>query len=249
MMCAIPNRPSPDVYPDLNPTHSAFVALTRADGLGVRMQYPRMGMRYAVEPCYVRREVRKRLQQAQQLLPEGIYLCIWDAWRPFALQQELYETYAKSLMETYALQQRPTAEREAFIAQYVSYPKRDSQLPPVHTTGGAVDVTLVDVYGRELSMGTAFDSFGEETGTSFFEDAGSVRVRDNRRLLYHVMTEAGFTNLPSEWWHFDYGDRFWAFYNGRPAMYEGVFTLEEVTQYGQTEATETAAVKADPDEP
>ncbi len=39
--------------------------------------------------------------------------------------------------------------------------------------------------------------------------AEDEQVRENRRLLYYAMIDAGFTNLPSEWWHYDYGDRFW----------------------------------------
>jgi D-alanyl-D-alanine dipeptidase len=35
----------------------------------------------------------------------------------------------------------------------------------------------------------------------------------NRRLLHNTMTDAGFVNLPSEWWHFDYGDQLWAWAN------------------------------------
>ena len=45
------------------------------------------------------------------------------------------------------------------------------------------------------------------------------------------MTEVGFTNLPSEIWHYDYGDRAWAFYNNEPALYKGIFKLEEIGEY------------------
>ncbi|MCG4287414.1 D-alanyl-D-alanine dipeptidase, partial [Lactobacillaceae bacterium KNUT 0156] len=37
-----------------------------------------------------------------------------------------------------------------------------------------------------------------------------ITYRENRRLLYHVMTQAGFTNYIEEWWHFDYGNQNWA---------------------------------------
>lgn len=42
------------------------------------------------------------------------------------------------------------------------------------------------------------------------------------------MNKAGFTNLPSEWWHYDYGEKFWAYYNNTPAIFEGVFNIEEI---------------------
>ncbi len=42
------------------------------------------------------------------------------------------------------------------------------------------------------------------------------------------MLTADFTNLPSEWWHYDYGDRYWASFNRVPVMYGGVFSAGEI---------------------
>jgi D-alanyl-D-alanine dipeptidase len=42
------------------------------------------------------------------------------------------------------------------------------------------------------------------------------------------MIKAGFTNLPTEWWHYDYGDKFWAYYNKTRTLYTGLFTKEEL---------------------
>jgi D-alanyl-D-alanine dipeptidase len=39
------------------------------------------------------------------------------------------------------------------------------------------------------------------------------------------MLEAGFTNLPSEWWHYEYGDMNWAHARGQKAIYQGIFTF------------------------
>jgi D-alanyl-D-alanine dipeptidase len=33
------------------------------------------------------------------------------------------------------------------------------------------------------------------------------------------MTDAGFTNMPTKWWHYDYGNKFWAYYTKEPAKY------------------------------
>ena len=84
-------------------------------------------------------------------------------------------------------------------------------------------------------MGSGFDEFTDRTHTAYYEinDGGdrSRTIRENRKLLYHVMTESGFTNLPSEWWHYDYGDRFWAYYTKQPALYRGVFTGEGIYEH------------------
>jgi D-alanyl-D-alanine dipeptidase len=86
-------------------------------------------------------------------------------------------------------------------------------------------LTIVDEQGKPLDMGTEFDSFKETAHTAYFEKQNGKQaeaIRENRRLLYHVMTAAGFTNLPTEWWHYDYGDRFWAYYKGQDAIYDGI---------------------------
>ncbi|MFF7443167.1 M15 family metallopeptidase [Streptomyces sp. NPDC008122] len=38
----------------------------------------------------------------------------------------------------------------------------------------------------------------------------SDRARRNRDLLARTMGDAGFINYPAEWWHWSYGDRYWA---------------------------------------
>jgi D-alanyl-D-alanine dipeptidase len=82
-----------------------------------------------------------------------------------------------------------------------------------------------------MDMGTAFDEYDDSTHTSFFENAAAPDFPDianNRRMLYNIMTSEGFTNLPTEWWHYDYGTSFWAFYSNRPAKYTGIFEEEQL---------------------
>lgn len=144
------------------------------------------------------------------------------------LQHELYERYSKDIIRDFELEQCTDEQKELVIRRFVSDPVEDRDVPPVHTTGGAIDLTLLDESGSELEMGTGFDEFSDLTYTAAFENEKNRIVRDNRRLLYHIMTNAGFTNLPSEWWHYDYGDRFWAYYRQQPAIYNGVFSKEEM---------------------
>lgn len=233
MKTAIPKIREPEKFIYHAFEEAAFVEVTKETGLDVCMQYPLLGMQNAEPRCLMREEVLERLLRAQEYLPEGFFLRIWDAWRPFALQKELYEEYAEDIIEQFGLDKVSEQERMRIVASYISLPIADRNCPPVHTTGGAVDVTLIDAQGRELNMGTAFDAFSTKTHTAYFEDADDAEeeeIRDNRRILYHAMTKAGFTNLPSEWWHYDFGDRFWAYYRQDPAIYKGVFSLEEVTE-------------------
>ena len=206
-----------------------FVRLRETDGIALSLQYPAMGIPCAPTACYLRKGAYERLCKAARLLPEGYRFCIWDAWRPFSLQQYLYELYAKQIEEK--LHPAP-AERAALIASFVSPPVENRTVPPVHTTGGAVDLTMIDASGEPLDMGTAFDDFSHAAHTAYYENRrlsqSDIGIRDHRRLLYNVMTAVGFTNLPSEWWHYDFGDRFWGYYKKKPAVYSGVFDPEEL---------------------
>ena len=203
-----------------------LVQIKHGGEIDVCMQYPLLKMKHAIDACYVREEVRNRLYLAQSFLPDGFRIRIWDAWRPFLLQEELYNQYSGELIKAFHIT-GTEEERRRLIRRYVSEPVCDWRIPPVHTTGGAIDVTLLNADGNEIDMGTEFDSFSEKTHTDYFERGSSCEIRNNRRLLYYAMTRAGFTNLPSEWWHYDFGDRFWAYYNHTAVLYCGVFTVGE----------------------
>lgn len=57
-----------------------------------------------------------------------------------------------------------------------------------------------------LDFGSEFDFAGEQSNLTYLEDTESIG-RDNRRLLYHVMTKAGFEAYSEEWWHFNAGNQ------------------------------------------
>ncbi|MBE5893033.1 MAG: hypothetical protein E7286_06590 [Lachnospiraceae bacterium] len=164
------------------------------------------------------------------MLPEGLFLRVWDAWRPFALQEELYHVYGAQILESQGLTNASFEEKQQAISQFVSLPRPERDCPPLHTTGGAVDVTLIDALGNELDMGTAFDSFSEKSASYFYEheQTGEEEIRNRRRILRNVMCSVGFTCLDSEWWHYDYGNREWARQRKVPAIYRGAFTVEEL---------------------
>ena len=224
----IPSFEDPKNIKRLNISHSPFIKVSNNEFLIVEMQYPLLNMDNAIKDCYMRAEVYERLIEAARLLPKGYKFKIQDAYRPFALQKELYEKYKIELIDKFNLQEKTPEEVDEFIKQFISLPNKDPLVPPVHTTGGAIDLTIVDPNGNELDMGTCFDEFTEKTRTDYFEHQGCKRIRDNRRLLYNVMINAGFTNFPSEWWHYDYLDRFYAYYKNTEARYEGVFDVSDV---------------------
>ena len=227
-MIPIPESGDPEVYAYVDFVSEEFVELKSNDVIEVCMQYPLLDMEMAEKQCFVRNAVYERILEAAKLLPAGYKFKILDAWRPFSLQRELYEKYTVSIIKEFELENCSYQQRKSVICKFVSEPNDDVVIPPVHTTGGAVDLTILDSDGREIDMGSCFDEFTDRTYTAYYEREKNVLARNNRRMLYNIMTTVGFTNLPSEWWHYDYGDRFWAFYKKESALYRGVFTKEEL---------------------
>lgn len=229
MLKEIPNIDKPDIFEKITPCNEKFVRLADGEFFDVKMQYPTLKMTNAVAECYVRKQVFEKLKTAQNLLPDGLKLRIWDAWRPFPLQEELYQKYAKEIIKKLNLHDEDEKVRQSIIAKYISLPVKDKMMAAVHTTGGAVDVTLINAEGKELDMGTGFDEFTPKTKTNYYEtQEENQTIRDNRRILYNCMVSAGFTNLPSEWWHYDFGNKFWAYYCGTPILYTGVFSADNI---------------------
>ena len=63
-----------------------------------------------------------------------------------------------------------------------------------------------------------------------WDGSDDTRLKANgdisNQSVYNIMIEAGFTNLPSEWWHYEYGTKFWSYFKGRPALYKGIIDIK-----------------------
>jgi D-alanyl-D-alanine dipeptidase len=143
--------------------------------------------------AYLQKETMAKLKKAQALLEKehpGYHLLIYDAARPLSKQWELWNT----------LTEYPPAKRRTYVAD----PKEHS----IHNYGSAIDLTVADEKGNPLEMGTKYDFFGElayPKEEARFLKAGklSQKAIDNRLILRKAMTQAGFTAIDYEWWHFN----------------------------------------------
>ncbi len=174
----------------------------------------------APEKVWLREGVAKRLLEVnEQLAPLGLEVFLFDAYRPVSCQQAIYNWFieiAKSRLD------EPTPEScRLYVQPYISNPSNfDAHDPatwPSHITGGAVDLTLRRrATGEHLYMGGVFDDPSEVSHTSRYETGefsdsfASREARRNRRLLFWAMHAQGFASLPSEWWHFDWGNQMWS---------------------------------------
>ncbi|MCM2579156.1 M15 family metallopeptidase [Streptomyces meridianus] len=163
----------------------------------------------------LRAGVLERLLLAQEKLPEGIRLLFVEGYRPLSLQRHYFGEYAAQLRD--ANPGWTDSEVCAAASRYVSPP----HIAP-HSAGAAVDLTLADGQGRELDLGTRMNASPEESDGACYTDAAgiSAAARANRETLGAALTAAGLVNYPTEWWHWSYGDRYWALATGaRAALY------------------------------
>ncbi|MEB3753586.1 M15 family metallopeptidase [Acinetobacter sp. MD2(2019)] len=173
---------------------------------------------------YIREEVLEKLHLASKNLPQGIHLMLLDSWRPYTLQAALVESFNAEISQRYP--NCSALEKQKILSLFVSAPSLDPQQPSPHMTGGSVDVTLCDDNGNPLDLGTAFDSPVEQSWTAALEITAEHSAQQLRRILYWAMIDAGFSNLPSEWWHFDFGNQLWAYFKQQPhAHYLGIAAL------------------------
>lgn len=141
--------------------------------------------------AWLHRDAALKLVKAYLLLKQyqpTYNLLIYDAARPMGVQEQMWEL-VKGTSNSY----------------YVANPAKGGGL---HNYGMAVDITIVDAQGNPLDMGTGFDFFGKEANIDNEQELVrqgliSKISLQNRLLLRKVMTEAGFTTVTSEWWHFN----------------------------------------------
>lgn len=193
--------------------------------------YYKMGIPNALPECHIRVGVYQRLLKAAEQLPKGISLLVLDGWRPYVVQRYLYDTLYNALAAK--LINKSPLELENLTREFVSLPSTVATAPSPHLTGGSVDVTLIDQQGLMLDMGTQFDEASPLSHTHAFEEIAEPNEQQqaviaNRRLLYGVMSQVGFTNLPSEWWHFDFGNQLWAWYSGAERAIYGATQLDSL---------------------
>lgn len=194
----------------------------------VNMQYAKAGITAAVSTAYVRETVAKKLLEAQKLLPKNYTFEILDAWRPFGVQLSLFNSYKERIISDLPSTATPE-EINKKVCEFVSYPDKSKPISYVHSSGGAIDIRILDESGKPLDMGTPFDDFSEKSYTVWYENNNDdSTVKKNRRLLHNTLCQCGFTNYPAEWWHYDFGDAFWSFYTQNEVIYASKYEEMDV---------------------
>jgi len=138
---------------------------------------------YLGNRAFLRREAAAALARVQRdLRPQGLGLKIFDAYRPVRATLAMVDWTERV--------HRPDLLKEGYIASRSR-----------HNLGLAVDLTLIDlVSGRELEMGTPFDTFSPAAHTA----NAMGQAAANRQRLKAAMEREGFTNYDQEWWHYTF---------------------------------------------
>jgi zinc D-Ala-D-Ala dipeptidase len=171
---------------------------------------------YGPARALVRVGLAARLEAARDLLPLGIGLRVVEGHRSVAGQQAIIERYAGELCAAHPGigPDRLHELTSRFVSPVAVAP---------HVAGAAVDLTLVDTSGAELDLGTPIDATPEQSGGRCFTAADGIGAdaRAHRGLMAAVLGAAGLVNYPTEWWHWSYGDRYWALLTGAEAALYG----------------------------
>lgn len=206
--------------------NESLVQLTESKRLKIANTYYQKNFEGSESVCYLRSSVAKMLLNASSNLPDGFVLVVNDGWRPYKVQLEIYKRVFENVKQIHPNFSKSQLHDEA--AKYASIGSLIPEMPSPHFTGGAVDVTLANEVGVEFNMGSEFDASITESGTRFFEEMiengselsnAEFEALHNRRILFHLMIEAGFTNYSNEWWHFDYGNQLWGKIKNKNAIY------------------------------
>lgn len=228
----IPDLPKSDGWKnvEIKETGEPLVLLNnlKPELIIVSAKYHEQKIPNAKPDMYLREGAANHLVDAAKLLPKGLKLVVWDAWRPIEVQQSLFEEFKTRLHD-----KNPDWDEEKLISEtqrYVSLPSTNLDRPSPHNTGGAIDLSVCDESNTPIPMGVPFDWFGKEASTRYFEEVSVTgkdenQYRVNRRILYNTMTEAGFTNYDEEYWHFDFNNQFDAIRKKTVATYGAIMPV------------------------
>ena len=141
-------------------------------------------------------EAAKALKEAADAFREmGYRIKIFDAYRP----QRAVKHFVRWSQDGDDMRMQaefyPEFQKKSLLVDQ-GYIARNSS----HMRGSALDLTLTDLDGNELDMGTVFDYFGKKA----WHDAVNVtpEQKENRELLKSVMEANGFKAFEQEWWHY-----------------------------------------------
>ncbi|MGL5064944.1 MAG: M15 family metallopeptidase [Microcoleus sp.] len=186
--------------------------------------YQKLGAPYhnskADSPYYLRQGVVDSLMAARTYLQQSHphwQILIFDAYRPVEVQQFMVDyTFAEIAKDRGCTLPVAEDKRQVILEQVYQFwavPSLDRATPPPHSTGAALDITLVDTNHQQIDMGSPIDEISDRSYPDYFASSNLSEAKEyhlRRQILKNAMVAAGFQQHPNEWWHFSLGDQMWA---------------------------------------
>lgn len=135
---------------------------------------------------FARREIGLKLKTAQESLPLKYRFLIKECFRPLNVQKQFWDNYFSFLQK-----KNPDWNNDRLNLECSKYIAPLSVAP--HSTGGAVDLLLIDHNGDWLDMGCQFNAEPSdcEYRTYFYSDKTSQEARANREILRDALVSIG----------------------------------------------------------
>lgn len=162
---------------------------------------------------FMRYTVYKKLKEAQTRLPSKYRFCLYEAYRSPELQKKLFEIHLTNIKNHYPNWSDDETFKEATkLFSPMTNPDGSQNIPP-HSTGGAIDLYLVNMQGEPIDMGIHPKDWMQDIDGSL-SLTGSTNISaeavKNREIMFQALSSVGFVNYPTEYWHWSYGDKYWA---------------------------------------
>ncbi len=204
----------PQSVESLSTLNSIPINESREPLVNLAIYCPKLIIRSGINPL-AREGVAIRLNKVLVKVPEEYNLFLARAIRTVSEQKQRYDAYFLQLQREHPSWPNSILKRETnrFFAPY------DQPTPPGHTTGGAVDVYLIDKNGNPIDQPPPLEDWSLGYTHSSKVDT-SIQLL--RKTLCNLMEEEGFSNYPKEYWHYSYGDNAWAARHGKPHAIYGI---------------------------
>ncbi|KTD83051.1 M15 family metallopeptidase [Legionella waltersii] len=208
----------------IHDTHETWVDLTKQSKLAYG---PSPEIPNNTDYTHLRKTIYDKLIIAQKKLPKGLHFCLYEGYRSISLQKMLFETQLANVKKRHPDWSSKHIFRETTkLVSPVINPDKSHNIPP-HSTGAAIDIYLIDDHGKAVDMGIhpkdwMSDADGKLSLTS--SKHISATAKKNRQIMSEALISVGFVNYPTEYWHWSYGDRYWAYVKHQPQAIYGTST-------------------------
>mgnify|MGYP003292949697 CR=1 FL=1 len=157
-------------------------------------------------PVMLRREVATRLYRIANKLPEEQYIKIYSAYRS---RIALYEVWKEEVERTE--KENPNIQRGELLSLVKFKVSAPNSNMGGHDTGAAIDMAICDKNGKDLDFGSKYHENTQASSLVALTD----EQKKNQKYLLKLMKSQNFIQQPGQWWHYSYGDRYWAVYKGK----------------------------------